>query len=82
MSVHLEVLQDEGLVFDAAVTCASLALADAGVEMIDVVSCCTVSFHAGSIMVMDPNKAESEGEEGRVTIGEIWGGGAKRGTRR
>ncbi|GMH83491.1 hypothetical protein TrST_g455 [Triparma strigata] len=68
MSVHLEVLQDNGLVFEAAVTCASLALADAGVEMMDMVSCCTVSLHGSDVMVMDPSTSESDGEDGRVTI--------------
>lgn len=46
VSVFVTVLEDEGGVFAAAINCASLALADAAVEMYDVVtassavSCC------------------------------------------
>jgi len=56
LEVYVMVLQGDGSVFAACVTAACLALADAGVEMYDLVSACSVA-------VMIENHEEEDEEE-------------------
>eukprot|EP00041_Stephanoeca_diplocostata_P000460 m.14865 g.14865 ORF g.14865 m.14865 type:complete len:270 (-) comp10548_c0_seq1:199-1008(-) len=42
IDLSILVLEDDGSAFAAAVTCAAIALADAGIEMLDMVCACTV----------------------------------------
>jgi len=51
------VLQDGGGVLPAAITCASLALADAGIRLYDMVASCCCGFVEGSL-VLDPSSTE------------------------
>ena len=44
IAVHALVLQDDGGALPAAVTCASLALADSGILLYDLVAACTVAL--------------------------------------
>ena len=42
MDIFVTVLQNDGGSLEAGITCASLALADAGIEMYDMVAACSV----------------------------------------
>lgn len=57
MDVFLTVLQDDGGVLAGAMTAASVALADAGVEMYDLVVGCSLRSGGDSVL-MDPTKLE------------------------
>jgi len=63
IDIHVFVLESDGGALSTAVTCASLALADAGIELLDMVAACTVvriSTSLGYIMFA----ASVTGEEG------------------
>jgi exosome complex component MTR3 len=66
IEISVFVLEDGGGVFAAAVTAASLALGDAGVEMCDVMSGCAAAV-VGGRLVLDPS-AEEEAETGAATV--------------
>ncbi|RHY43398.1 hypothetical protein DYB30_006445 [Aphanomyces astaci] len=57
VSIHAVVLEGHGSELSAAITCASLALVDAGVEMIDMVAACSAGEWDGNI-VLDPTADE------------------------
>jgi exosome complex component MTR3 len=57
IDVFLMILEDDGSALSTAVSCASLALADGGVEMYDLVVGSTIRQFGGSIMV-DPDSLE------------------------
>ncbi|EFC50201.1 3'-5' exoribonuclease/RNA-binding protein-like protein [Naegleria gruberi] len=57
IDVYCFILQDDGSALSAAISCASLALANAGIEMYDMVSACTTSELEGHIIV-DPTNLE------------------------
>ncbi|OQR86878.1 exosome complex exonuclease MTR3-like protein [Achlya hypogyna] len=61
ISVHAVVLESDGGDLSAAITCASLALVDAGVEMIDVVAACSAGHTAEGIILLDPTTPEAGG---------------------
>eukprot|EP00698_Gefionella_okellyi_P012183 TRINITY_DN325_c0_g1_i1.p1 TRINITY_DN325_c0_g1~~TRINITY_DN325_c0_g1_i1.p1 ORF type:complete len:277 (-),score=30.37 TRINITY_DN325_c0_g1_i1:83-913(-) len=67
IDVFALVLQDDGSAFAVAVTAASLALADAGIEMLDLVPCATASVLSGAI-VLDPSSAEEAQQTGGVSV--------------
>lgn len=60
IEVNVMVLENGGSVLAQAVTCASLALADAGIEMYDLVLGCSVR-QDGASYVVDPSYAEEMG---------------------
>ena len=61
VSVHVLVLQDGGSVQSAAITCASLALADAGLELFDLVAGCSVAvLPSGSLAVLPTRDEEKD----------------------
>lgn len=60
IEVNTVVLENGGSVLAHAVTCASLALADAGIEMYDLVLGCSVR-QDGASYVADPSYAEESG---------------------
>lgn len=71
LDIYVMVLQGDGSIFSAAVMSASLALADAGLELYDLVSCCTVavkSIEGIPICLADPSEDEMSEAEGIVTI--------------
>lgn len=53
VDVYANVLEDDGSVLGAAITCAGLALADAGIPMYDVITASTVAIVDGKI-ISDP----------------------------
>lgn len=57
IEVNLMVLENGGSVLAHAITCASLALADAGIEMYDLVLGCSIR-QDGASYVVDPSYAE------------------------
>jgi exosome complex component MTR3 len=76
IEIFLLVLEVEGDISSMAITCSSLALADAGIEMYDLVaSCSTVKTDRG--LVVDPSRGDLEQQAGYVltalmpTRGEI-----------
>ncbi|XP_061630913.1 exosome complex component MTR3 [Phyllopteryx taeniolatus] len=70
IEVNVMVLENSGSVVAHAVTCASLALADAGIEMYDLVLGCAIR-QDGASYVVDPTYAEENGSgdsQGRLTL--------------
>ncbi|XP_029464745.1 exosome complex component MTR3 [Rhinatrema bivittatum] len=63
--VWVLVLEDRGSAFAAALSAASLALADAGIEMYDVVVGCALSRGPGGRLLLDPGDCD----EGRPRSG-------------
>ncbi|KAL6107200.1 exosc6 [Pungitius sinensis] len=57
IEVNVMVLESSGSVLAHAVTCASLALADAGIEMYDLILGCSMR-QDGASYVVDPSRAE------------------------
>ncbi|CAN9499458.1 unnamed protein product [Ophioblennius macclurei] len=74
IEVNVMVLENSGSVLAHAVTCASLALADAGIEMYDLVLSCSIRQDGNSYMA-DPSYVEenysssvSGDNQGRLTV--------------
>eukprot|EP01133_Synstelium_polycarpum_P003728 gene3728-4297_t len=57
IDIYVLVLNDDGGVLEAAITAASMALADAGVEMYDMVAACS-SVCVGDNVLLDPTHQE------------------------
>lgn len=55
----MHVIEDDGSVLAAAITCAGVALADAGIPMYDIISASTIAVFDNQILV-DPTKAEED----------------------
>ncbi|XP_050413061.1 exosome complex component MTR3 [Patella vulgata] len=75
VNVYITVLQNDGSALAASITCASLALADAGIEMYDIVVGSSVRIH-GDVMLVDPSEEEeyrsqdcNDVNEGNVVVG-------------
>eukprot|EP01105_Mastigella_eilhardi_P016844 TRINITY_DN3858_c0_g1_i2.p1 TRINITY_DN3858_c0_g1~~TRINITY_DN3858_c0_g1_i2.p1 ORF type:complete len:181 (-),score=55.59 TRINITY_DN3858_c0_g1_i2:30-572(-) len=67
LDIYVLVLQDGGAVLSAACTGCSLALADACVEMFDLVTACSVAKLGGEI-VLDPSTAEEHMQQGGLMV--------------
>lgn len=73
VDVNVVVLENDGSVLAHAVTCASMALADAGIEMYDTVLGCALR-RDGQRCLVDPDLAEEQrggesgGNQGRVAV--------------
>jgi len=63
IDVLIFVLESDGSSLAAAITCASLALADAGIEMVDLVPCCALGCVDGKLL-LDPVDAEERIQSG------------------
>ncbi|GAM18166.1 hypothetical protein SAMD00019534_013410 [Acytostelium subglobosum LB1] len=71
IDVYIMVLNDDGAVLEAAITAASMALADAGVEMYDMVASCS-SVCLGDKVLLDPtHKEESLAQAGHVLVSKM-----------
>ena len=68
VSVHLMVLQDDGSVVSSCLVAASLALADARVDMYDLVTSCTVVSFADETLLADPCSAEVAASDGSLVL--------------
>lgn len=61
VDIFANVLQDDGSALAAAITCAGLALADAGIPMYDVVTAVTVGcLDGGERLLLDPTASEED----------------------
>ncbi|XP_063052754.1 exosome complex component MTR3 [Engraulis encrasicolus] len=67
IDVCVMVLESDGPALAHAVTCASLALADAGIEMYDLVLGCTVR-HIGNTQLLDPTFAEVQDDQSGASV--------------
>lgn len=65
IDVHALVLEDDGGALSAAITCSCLALADASIEMRDLVTACSAVELEGQIIV-DPTATEERFASGSV----------------
>ena len=57
IDIYITILEDSGNSLSHAIIAASIALADAGIEMLDLVSCCAVAFTDKTIRI-DPSGEE------------------------
>ncbi|XP_073252325.1 exosome complex component MTR3-like isoform X2 [Porites lutea] len=69
IDIYITVLENDGNALSAGIICASLALGEAGIEMYDLVSSCSL-IQKGSTSLMDPTFLEGVSPEvdGRVTV--------------
>ena len=71
IAVHALVLQDDGGALAAAVTCASLALADAGLQLYDMVAACSCAVR-GEVVMLDCCRDELHADvTGRTFIAQM-----------
>ncbi|KAI9179681.1 3'-5'-exoribonuclease [Blastocladiella emersonii ATCC 22665] len=70
VDVHVTVLQDDGTLaaVAAAITAASLALADAGIELFDLVSGAAAAFADDNTILMDPAADEEKLARGSLLL--------------
>jgi exosome complex component MTR3 len=67
LTVNVTILQDDGSALSACIVAASLALADANVELYDLVSSCAVAV-LGSQIVADPTEDELAAANASVVL--------------
>ena len=67
LNVQITILQDDGSALSACIVAASLALADANVELYDIVTSCTVAV-LGSQIVADPTEDELAAADASVIL--------------
>jgi len=67
IDIHVFVLESDGGALSTAVTCASLALADAGIELLDMVAACTVVRKGDKIMI-DPSHEEEDSADASLLV--------------
>lgn len=68
LDVYCTILEAGGSETAATITAAALAVADAGVEMKDVVTACQVSKIHGDTLLLDPSEEEIEREDAGVMV--------------
>jgi len=71
VEVFVLVIQNDGGALSAAITCASLALSDAGIEMYDLVTACQASMMATGVLVLDPMMGEEKEQKGSVVLARM-----------
>ena len=68
----IQVLEDDGSVVPAAITAGSLAFADAGIELFDLVTACSAALVKGKgdneCVILDPTWEEQEKSIGMLTL--------------
>jgi exosome complex component MTR3 len=67
LTVSITILQDDGSALSACIVAASLALADANVELYDVVTSCTVAV-LGTTILADPTEDELAAADATVVL--------------
>ena len=68
LTVDVTILQDDGSALSACIVAASLALADAHVELYDLVSSCTVAVFGSSEILADPTEDELNAANASVIL--------------
>ena len=66
VSIYVVVLESDGGELASAITCASLALADAAIEMYDIV---TASSSVRAVLVVLPDRESSNQD---TTLNRVW----------
>jgi exosome complex component MTR3 len=67
IDLYITVLEDDGSALAAAITCASLALANAEIEISDLVAGCALGLEEGRL-IMDPASAEAATQRTTLTV--------------
>ncbi|GAX75191.1 hypothetical protein CEUSTIGMA_g2635.t1 [Chlamydomonas eustigma] len=67
VDVFVMVLESGGADLAVAITAASVALADTGIELFDIVPACQV-IKRGGVIYLDPTAAEEEGKEASLLL--------------
>ncbi|CAG8497794.1 7299_t:CDS:2 [Diversispora eburnea] len=69
IDIYITILENDGTAscLAAAITCASVAVADAGIEMLDLVPACSASYINGHIF-MDSDLIEEKRESGSLVL--------------
>jgi exosome complex component MTR3 len=67
VDIFVLVLENDGSALSASITCASLALANAGVELFSFVSSCS-TCEVNSELVIDPTLSEEKASNGSITL--------------
>ncbi|XP_052817283.1 exosome complex component MTR3-like [Mya arenaria] len=67
VNIYITVLQNDGSALAASMTCASMALADAGIEMYDLVTGCSARIK-GDTILMDPCSSEEYSDKDSATV--------------
>uniref|UniRef100_A0A7S2ZLW4 Uncharacterized protein n=1 Tax=Rhodosorus marinus TaxID=101924 RepID=A0A7S2ZLW4_9RHOD len=67
IEVHVLVIEDDGSTLPAAITCACLALADAKIELRELMACCSVAYANGQLL-LDPTLDEEKESSGSVLV--------------
>jgi len=69
VDIYITVLENDGSALSAGIICSSLALGEAGIEMYDLVSSCSL-VQEGSTSLIDPTFQEATSPEvdGKVTV--------------
>eukprot|EP00192_Tetraselmis_astigmatica_P018174 CAMPEP_0117658028 /NCGR_PEP_ID=MMETSP0804-20121206/5645_1 /TAXON_ID=1074897 /ORGANISM="Tetraselmis astigmatica, Strain CCMP880" /LENGTH=239 /DNA_ID=CAMNT_0005464521 /DNA_START=123 /DNA_END=839 /DNA_ORIENTATION=+ len=67
VDVYISVVEADGAEIAVSVVASSVALALAGVELYDLVSCCRLSLLRGELL-LDSSQAEEEAEEGSMLL--------------
>ncbi|KAL0479989.1 exosome complex protein MTR3 [Acrasis kona] len=70
VDVYALVLEDDGSALAAAIMCGSLALADAGIELYDLVGACS-AIKVDSHIVIDPSSTEQKYGVGAITCAHM-----------
>lgn len=72
VDVYVTVIESGGSDFSVIASCASLALADAGVQLKDLLACCTVA-RVGGHLILDPTSGESGSPQaaGELILGTL-----------
>jgi exosome complex component MTR3 len=79
IEIFLLILEVDGDISSMAITCSSVALADAGIEMYDLVASCSTAHTRDGRLSVDPSRTDLEQQNGYVlaalmpTRGEITG---------
>jgi len=67
IEIHVLVIEDDGSTLSAAITCACLALADAKIELRELMGCCSVAYVNGQLL-LDPTLDEEKESSGSVLV--------------
>ena len=67
INIHVLVLQAMGSVLASAITCASLALAHAGIQCFDLVAACE-AVRLGDDLLLDPSSSEAAAADSSMTL--------------
>ena len=67
INLHILVLQSAGGVLAAAISCASVALAHAGIECYDLVASCS-AMRMEDMLALDPSRDEAESGDSTMTL--------------